>query len=73
MVHAIWTDEARARMTLRLLTVIAAGTGADPGEYTDPADLLDELAGQAPDSGRAADPGERAAQVASFLAAAGHD
>jgi hypothetical protein len=57
-------------MQLRLLAVIASGLGWEGGrDFTDPADAL---AGE-DDTGpvRAADPGERAAQVAAFLAATG--
>ena len=67
-VEVIWTDEARDRLTLKLLAVIAA-TGGWKGfeDFEDPADLLDGDEETATE--RAADPDERAAQVAAFLAA----
>jgi hypothetical protein len=72
--EAIWVDEARARMQIRLLGVIASGlgwTGFDDME--DPADILDPNAEPAPSGApeRATDPAARAAQLAAFFAAVG--
>jgi hypothetical protein len=67
----IWVDEARARMQLQLLGVVAARLGWEGfDQLEDPADLLTAEPDPMP-AGRATDPVLRAAQVAAFLAAAG--
>jgi hypothetical protein len=67
----IWVDEARARMSVQLLGVIASGLGWDGfPDLEDPADLLTMPADPGP-AERASDPLLRAAQIAAFLAAAG--
>lgn len=66
----IWVDEARDRMRLQLLGVIASGLGWDGfDELEDPADMLTAPDSPAPQD-RAPDPAARAAQIAAFLAAA---
>ena len=66
-VEAIWVDEARARMRLQLLGLIAARLGWDGfDDLEDPADML---TGPARPGDRAEDPAARAAQIAAFLIA----
>jgi hypothetical protein len=78
-VYVIWLDEARHREQLALAfatwAITAAKAGAkrhEIGEWTDPADLMDDAEDDtASASRRERDPAARAAQIRAFLAGAG--
>lgn len=76
--YCIWLDDARQREQLALAhatwATAAAQAGAkrhEIGDWTDPADLMDDAAGGPGDAARARDPAARAAQISAFLAASG--
>jgi hypothetical protein len=67
----VWIAEARDRLMIKLLGLVAATNGwKGLGDLEDPAEVLEQLLAQpAPAAERASDPTERAAQVINFLAA----